>query len=287
MMKYDKELYPFDSKWIILKGQKIHYIDEGTGQTILFSHAPLGSSFMFRRFVQILSKDYRCIALDYPGFGLSSNVEGKSYSIVSQSKIAQDFVLALDLQNIIALGHDTGGPSIFRVAGLFPQLFKGIILTDTIIFPTKEYPKIHRMLKIIGSRFFRFINNRTNLLTRITFNKGVVTRNLRKEEKQQYYRLFNTYDKRDRITELLHSLRVNEAFMINVKSGFEHQLNHKPALLIYGENDPVTKMGIPERIHAMMPNSAMYFIRNEGHFPHEGQPERMCDIINQWIINLQ
>lgn len=34
----DKNLFPFESKWIDIDGNQLHYIDEGTGETILFVH---------------------------------------------------------------------------------------------------------------------------------------------------------------------------------------------------------------------------------------------------------
>jgi haloalkane dehalogenase len=49
----------------------IHFIDEGQGQTILFCHPPIASSFMYRNMIKSLSKNFRCVALDFPGFGLS------------------------------------------------------------------------------------------------------------------------------------------------------------------------------------------------------------------------
>lgn len=35
----DKTLYPFASKFAMVEGQRVHYIDEGKGRTLLFLHA--------------------------------------------------------------------------------------------------------------------------------------------------------------------------------------------------------------------------------------------------------
>ena len=282
-MNYNQELFPFERKWVEIDAHQIHYVDEGQGQVILFSHAPLGSAFMFRRFIKLLSRSYRCIALDYPGFGLSSDTPSEAYSIVTQSKVLAQFIQKLDLRHVIALGHDTGGASLFKVAADHPDWFKGLILTDTVIFPTSQYPKIHKMLNVVGSKFFQTLNAWTNLLVRLTFSKGVPTRKLLKEELAQYRALFDTGQKRRRITELLYSLRQEEACMRSIQAGFERQLNATPALLVYGADDPVAQMGIPARIHAMLQNVELFFIPKEGHFPHEGQPENMAEIIDQWM----
>lgn len=285
-MKYNKKLYPFESKWIALDNHNIHYVDEGQGQVILFSHAPLASSFMYRKLIHKLSENYRCVALDFPGFGISYDDPARKYSIVTQSEILRQFIHQLRLSDIIGFGHDTGGPSLFKVAVDSPELFKGLILTDTIIFPTNEYPRIHNMLGVVGSRIFRQVNAVTNLLVRLTYSLGVPTRRLTQNELKQYSRLFRTHHQRRRITEMLYSLKENNEFMQRVKAGFENQLRSKPILLIYGENDPVNKLGIADRIHKMMKNSELFLIKKEGHFPHEGQPERMIEIVDSWMIKL-
>lgn len=209
-MKYNKTLYPFESKWVEIDGINIHYIDEGKGQIILFSHAAIGSSFMYRRFIQTLSKHFRCIALDFPGFGMSTQNPETECSIVGQSQILISFIEALELDDIIVLGHDTGGPSIFSVCTKHSHLVSGMILTDTIIFPTTEYSKIHRMLGILGSTPIDWINGKTNFLTRLTINKGVMTRKLTQDEKTIYYQMTATPERRSNMISVLSSLKKNK-----------------------------------------------------------------------------
>ncbi len=283
MLTYHPTLYPFESKWIDIQGHMIHYIDEGQGETILFSHPPLASSFMYRRFISILKKQFRCIAIDYPAFGLSRAHKEYQPSIEAQSKVLNAFVEQLQLSNIYLLGHDTGGPSAFKVAIDHPSLFRGLILTDTIIYPVSEYPRIDRMLSIVGSPLFSWINAHTNFLVYMTYRFGIRTRRLSSAEKQAYSHLFDTPSKRKKITQMLYNLKESEAFMKNIKHGFNTTLHQHPTLLIYGEQDPVHQMGIAERIHFSMADSELHLITGEGHFPHEGKPEAMCELMAQWI----
>lgn len=283
---YDQALYPFPNRWVSIEGQRIHYIDEGTGPTLLFSHAPLGCSFMYRAFVQQLSRYYRCIALDYPGFGLSSPHAADEYTIRSQKVILEQFIDQLQLEDIIGLGHDTGGPSLFKLAVEQPHRFRALILTDTIIYPTTEYPKIHRMLGIVGSKIFQFINAQTNLLVRLTFNLGILSRKLTKAEKDQYYLLYDSPTKRRRITRVLYSLRAEKPFMEALANAFAKVWKNKPILLLYGDKDPVQQLGIPERIRKSLSNARFHLIEGEGHFPHEGQAEKMSSLIHEWMQKL-
>jgi haloalkane dehalogenase len=287
MESYNKELYPFDSKWINIEGNSIHYLDEGHGDVILFSHPPLASSFMYRNFIKILSQNYRCIALDYPGFGLSGKSDAYNMSLEKQGQVLEQFMRQLNLNCVYGLGHDTGGPSLFSVAAKNPDWFRGLILTDTIIFPVSEYPKVKRMLEFVGGKVFTWLNAKTNILVKATYRYGIRTRKLSRIERMEYQKMFDTASKRKQISAMLNNLSQSEGFMEKIKASFEGPLNTKPTLLIYGEDDPVHKLGIAIRIHQMLPSSVLHIIDKEGHFPHEGQPEKMSALIDHWIRKIQ
>src|SRR5579871_4278354 len=72
----EASLYPFQSRYLTLEGHRIHYIDEGSGPVLLFLHAIPLWSFQYRTIIARLRDRFRCIALDYPGFGLSTTAPG-------------------------------------------------------------------------------------------------------------------------------------------------------------------------------------------------------------------
>jgi len=67
----DPQLYPFESRWFDSSVGRIHYIDEGEGRPILLMHGNPDWSFLYRKMIPVLTPHFRCIAMDYPGFGLS------------------------------------------------------------------------------------------------------------------------------------------------------------------------------------------------------------------------
>jgi haloalkane dehalogenase len=68
----DDELFPFESRFIAIDGHTVHYVDEGSGPTLLLLHGNPTWSFVYRDVIRALRDEFRCVALDYPGFGLSS-----------------------------------------------------------------------------------------------------------------------------------------------------------------------------------------------------------------------
>jgi haloalkane dehalogenase len=280
-------LYPFEDKWIEIDKNIIHYIDEGEGDIILFSHAAVGWSFMYRNIIKILSKSYRCIAIDFPGFGLSTAAFDYTFSVQGQSDIIKKFIAALNIRALYVFGHDTGGPSAFSAFTAKAASVKGFIISDALIFPVSEYGKISTMLWLASTRLFRFLNSRFNIFINTTLNGGFKKRELSAEEKNCYKKVSEGKEKRNQITSILSSLKKDESFMKALKLAFEITFNDTPALLIYGEKDPLTNLGIPFRIADMLKNVQLKFIAGETHFPHEGAAAEIAAIIDEWIKTRQ
>lgn len=76
----DRSQYPFASQYFNVDGQRLHYIDEGEGEILLFVHGTPSWSFDFRNVVKDLRSAYQCIAVDHIGFGLSDKPEHYDYS---------------------------------------------------------------------------------------------------------------------------------------------------------------------------------------------------------------
>ena len=63
--------FPFQSNFVEVHGSKIHYIDEGKGEPILFLHGNPTSSYLWRNIIPHLTNNARCIAPDLIGMGKS------------------------------------------------------------------------------------------------------------------------------------------------------------------------------------------------------------------------
>jgi haloalkane dehalogenase len=76
----DPELFPFQSSLYESSAGRVHYIDEGSGIPILLLHGNPTWSFLYRKIIPRLQDAFRCIAVDYPGFGLSDRPDGYGYT---------------------------------------------------------------------------------------------------------------------------------------------------------------------------------------------------------------
>ena len=67
----DRIGYPFRTRFADLPAGRVHYVDEGTGEPILFVHGTPTWSYEWRHLISALGPRWRCVAPDLLGFGLS------------------------------------------------------------------------------------------------------------------------------------------------------------------------------------------------------------------------
>ena len=97
-------------------GTELYYTDQGAGQPVLFSHGwPLSSDAWQVEIKLLADNGYRAIAHDRRGHGRSA----KTYTGNDMDTYAKDLaelVEHLDLQNLVVVGHSTGGGEVVRYA---------------------------------------------------------------------------------------------------------------------------------------------------------------------------
>ncbi|MBK9510393.1 MAG: alpha/beta hydrolase [Cytophagaceae bacterium] len=118
-----------------VSGYDIAYTDQGSGKTIIFIHG-LGSYLpAWNRNVNELNKNYRCIAIDLPGYGKSSK-EPHSGKMSFYAGIVKELVQELKLGKVYLAGHSMGGQISMTTHLLFPEIVEGLILVDPAGFET-------------------------------------------------------------------------------------------------------------------------------------------------------
>src|SRR5919198_2024713 len=122
------ELFPFESRYADVSGSRVHYIDEGSGPPLLLLHGNPTWSFLYRDVVKALRDRYRCVAVDYPGFGLSSPRPGYRFTPAEHADVIEQLVVRLDLRDATMMVQDWGGPIGFAVATRHPERFAAFVI---------------------------------------------------------------------------------------------------------------------------------------------------------------
>ena len=135
--------FPFNSNHVDAYGSRIHYVDDGTGDPVLFLHGQPTSSYLWRNVIPHLSSVARAIAMDNIGFGKSDKPDIE-YRFVDHAKYVEGFIEVLGLKNVTLVIHDWGSALGFHYAMRNESNVKGSPLWKRFLCP---YPASTRCLR--------------------------------------------------------------------------------------------------------------------------------------------
>jgi len=112
---------------------RMHYVDEGNGETILCLHGQPSWSYLYRKMIPILvGAGYRVVAPDLIGFGRSDKpTERGSYTYANHVAWLLNLIDSLNLINVTLVGQDWGGLIGLRVAAENSDVFARIVTANT------------------------------------------------------------------------------------------------------------------------------------------------------------
>ena len=132
--------YAFQPHYAEINGLRVHYLDEGTGSTILCLHGVLEWSYSYRKMIPVLTRQHRVIAMDFVGFGRSDKyADRKQHTFEGHYEILSAFIDSLGLEQITLVASDWGAVVGLRAATERPQLFERLVIMNTTL-PTGDVP---------------------------------------------------------------------------------------------------------------------------------------------------
>lgn len=153
-------LYPFESKYVDVDDGRVHYVDEGCGETLLMLHGTPSWSFLYRHLISGLRDRYRVIAPDHLGSGLSEKPIGYSYRPVDQARNLRTFIEKLGLKDITLVVHDFGGPIGLSYAVDHIDNVRRLVLFNTWMWSLRGDRQTAIVASLLGSAFGRFMYRR-------------------------------------------------------------------------------------------------------------------------------
>ena len=134
----EKALPPLGS-FIDIDGSRIHYLDRGSGPTILCIHGLAGQMRHFTyALLDKLKSDYRVVIVDRPGSGYSTRPPQASAAIFAQARTLAKFAAALRLERPLVVGHSLGGAIALALALNHPEHVGGLALLAPLTHPQES-----------------------------------------------------------------------------------------------------------------------------------------------------
>lgn len=280
----NKTEYPFKHNFIELESGTMHYVDEGEGDIILFVHGTPTWSFLYRNFIKFFSTQYRTIAIDHMGFGLSEKPTGFPGRPQDHAYNLSDFIRKMNLDNITLIVHDFGGPIGLSAAINNPDKIKQVVLFNSWLWETASNKEVQKMDSIIKSFLGRLLYLRFNFSPRVLLKKAFADpKNLPGYIHKQYIRPFPNKKSRLSLYKLAQSLAgSSEWYQLQWQQ--LSALEEKPWLILWGTEDDFITADFLKKWKQRLPNAEVHTFEC-GHFVQEEQTDKAIAVMSAFLEN--
>ncbi|HAK89986.1 MAG TPA: alpha/beta hydrolase [Nitrospiraceae bacterium] len=279
----DRKEYPFKSHFLELEMGKMHYVDEGSGEPIVMVHGNPAWSFLYRHLIKCLSKNYRCIAVDLIGFGLSDKPWNWSYYPEDHAKNLKLLIEKLDLKGITLVVQDWGGPIGLSYAVNSPENMKRIIIMNTWMWSVKGDPYYERFSKFVGGPIGRFLIKRFNFFVRVIMKKAMGdTSKLPTSIHQHYFKALEIPEQRKGCWTFPKRI-IDSSDWLDFLWSQSDKIKDKPALILWGMKDIAFREQELSRWISLFSDSKTIKYDDVGHFVQEEKGSELCPVIEEFL----
>ena len=277
-----KYLYPFTSLYFDLNPYKLHYLDEGEGEVLLFLHGNPTWSFYYRSLIQNFQGRYRCVAPDHIGCGFSDKPQDYDYTLTTHIDNLEKLVGFLALKNITLVVHDWGGAIGMGLAVRKPELIKRLVLFNTASFLSMDIPLRIGLCRmpLLGTILIRYLN----LFVRGVLRFGLKRRKrLTQNVRAGYLAPYDTFENRIANLKFVQDIPMEQAVpSYSVIQDIERNLKQfdgYPILIIWGSEDFCFNVKFLNKWREIFPRAEVREVCNAGHLVVEDA----SDEIIPWI----
>lgn len=266
-------------------GKQIAYFEAGTGPALVFVHGLLVNANLWRKVVERLSPDFRCIALDLPlGSHTLPMPETADVAPPALAGLVADAIEALDLDDVTLVGNDTGGALCQMVVTTRPERIGRLVLTSCDYrdqFPPAMFAYFKPAVRIPGALKVLFAPLRLRFPRYLPFAFGwLVKRKIDRDAEDSYIYppgvIRGVEADVKRVIRGIDTADLNRA--ADRLGGFD-----KPALIAWSREDKLFKPAHAERLAKDLPNARIEWIDDARTFSMEDNPAQLAAAIAGFV----
>jgi haloalkane dehalogenase len=284
--------FPFESRFVEVHGSRMHYVEEGSGDPIVFLHGNPTSSYLWRNVIPHLSPLARCVAPDLIGMGKSDKPDIE-YRFFDHAKYVDGFIEALALRNITFVVYDWGSALAFHYARRHEENVKGLAFMEAIVRPLTwdEWPEQARQM----FQAFRTPGVGENLLLEQNafveqVLPGAILRKLSDEEMDRYREPFRDPASRKPTWRWPNEIPVEgePADVVEAARAYADWLgaSETPKLLLYAQPGAIIREPLLEWCRNNIRNLTTLDIGPGVHFLPEDRPHKIGEAVAEWYRGL-
>ncbi len=282
-----RSLYPFCSRYLALGGPRMHYVDEGAGETLLFVHGNPTWSFDWRNLIVGLRDSYRCVVVDHVGCGLSDRPQNYEYTLARRIDDLSRLVEELDLSGVTLLAHDWGGAIGLGTVLKMPERFARIVLFNTGAFPPPFVPwRIAACrMPLLGTLAVRGFNAFARAALSMATEKP---ERMTPEVRAGLLAPYDNWANRIAIDQFVKDIPFSPRHptwrtLQDIESGLA-SLADRPISLIWGMKDWCFRPECLERFAGHWPGAEVHRLDDCGHYVVEDAHERIVPLVRQFLV---
>jgi pimeloyl-ACP methyl ester carboxylesterase len=252
--------------------KRIRYLQGGPaeGTPLILLHGIGAASDIWEPLFTDCSQTYNTIALDFPGFGKSDQVEPLNVPSV-YIDVVDHLTQVLHIEQAIMIGHSMGGIVAAEFANKYPKKVSKLVLIDS-----GGFEKIFPLFKSVSSRLSEkmllpLLGNRWIGSLGFRFFYGSKIRN-------QTYNVLSGYWSD---SDIIHNFTrvVKELGDWNVFDDLTRITC--PTMIIWGQLDWIVPAKHAKAAQNLLPHAVTRIIKNAGHCPHAQKP----DVVNPILLD--
>ncbi len=290
------ERVPVYTRTMEIDGTTISYREAGADQqdpgkpVIVLLHGFPTSSHMFRDFIPLLAGEYRVIAPDYPGYGLSDSppAEEFEYTFDTIAGMMEELLDRVGAERWVLYLQDYGAPVGFRLASEHPERVAGLIiqngnayeegLPDSFWGPWRDFwknPQDPKAIEHLGSLLtpeatrWQFTHG-TRIPEAISPDNWMVVQPLLERPGNAYVQLELAYDYGSNLARYPQW----QAYLR------EHQ---PPTIITWGRHDEIFPASGALPYLRDLPDAELHLL-DTGHFALEEDGDLIAGLVRRWLL---
>ena len=259
----------------------VQYRDVGEGPTLLFVHGFLVNGEMWCKVYKPLSYHFRCVVPTLPLGGHSLPVcEDADLSPPGIAQLMDDFMVALELEEVTIIACDTGGAFTQLLAVHHPERVSRLVLTNCDAFEHFVPPILRPFVTLFqipgGASFFGF-TLQLRFVQKLLYAL-LAHAKLEPHIGDSYFGSFIRKPEIRRDAKKV-ALGVSNRYTLDAAERFSEF--RKPVLVVWGQDDRLFVFG--ERLANAFPDARLKRVADSKTFVSEDQPEILTESITLFV----